>query len=243
MRNNTENFQYTQIRDYKYEEFFQDIQYNGKVLSKLERDELIRVIDDEVDFFSQGLPLLYKEISLSKNVPGIYQELSYTVNSVSIFVLFTMIDCMVASKYFLLADKDYERRYMRGKLMVILNEGFKRLYGFNQHSFKNSEWDRLLPFMKYFPKVINLQYQEVSYHLSEYAKSSLWWKEERDIETHLEAEKMYVFRAAELVESKVMIDAMKLYNTLLGVNHFLTNAHGCIVNYLVKKYYDGELDE
>jgi hypothetical protein len=38
----------------------------------------------------------------------------------------------VVSKYFMLAEKDYERRLMRGKLSVILNEGFKKLYGFGK---------------------------------------------------------------------------------------------------------------
>lgn len=34
----------------------------------------------------------------------------------------------------ILEDRDYDRRFMRGKLFVILNEGFKKLYGFNEQS-------------------------------------------------------------------------------------------------------------
>lgn len=50
-----------------------------------------------------------------------------------------MIDSMVVGKYFILADRDYDQRFMRGKLFVILKEGFKKLYGFNEKSHKKSE--------------------------------------------------------------------------------------------------------
>ncbi len=48
---------------------------------------------------------------------------------------------MVAGKYFILADHDYDWRFMRRKLFVILNDGFKKLNGFNMKSHKKSEWN------------------------------------------------------------------------------------------------------
>ena len=160
-----------------------------------------------------------------------------------LFVLMTMIDSMVASKYFIMADGDYDQRFMRGKLMVIINEGFKRLYGFDEKTHKKSEWDRLFPIMGHFPEVINRQYQELTYHLEKHAKSFSWWKEERNLETHMDAEKLYESRQNDIVESKVMMDSMKLFNTLLAVNNFLTNVHACLFNYLVEKYKRGELKQ
>lgn len=150
---------------------------------------------------------------------------------------------MVAGKYFILADREYDRRFMRGKLFVILNEGFKKLYGFNEKSHKKSEWDKLQSIMKYFPEVINRQYQELTYLLEKQSHTSSWWKDERNYETHLDAGKLYKSRQEEIVESKVMMDSMKLFNTLLAVNHFLSNVHTCIFNFLVGKYRRGELSE
>lgn len=129
-----------------------------------------------------------------------------------LFVLMTMIDSMVASKYFILADKDYDRRFMRGKLFVILNEEFKKLYGFNENGHKKSEWNKLRPLMKYFPEVIHNQYQELTDLLERHTKSSSWWKEERNLETHLDMEKLYKSRQEEVIESKVMIDSLKLFH-------------------------------
>ncbi len=236
-------FNYSPVIDYKYAQWFQEVQYNGKTLSALERTKFVGVIDETISEYSKGLPMYFSSIEEDKDKHDEYHEIEYTVTSVMMFVLLTMIDSMVASKYFILADKDYDRRFMRGKLMVILNEGFKRLYGFDEKTYKKSEWDRLLPLMSHFPEVINRQYQELTFHLEKQAKSSSWWKEERNLETHMDTEKLYLSRQEGIIESKVMMDSMKLFNTLLAVNHFLSNLHGCLTNYVIDKYRRGEIKE
>ena len=243
MNEDLANIQYSPIRDYKYSQWFEEIQYNGKTLSDAERKEFVEVIDETMAQYSKGLPMMYDTLESTRDQHDEYHEIDRTVVSVMQFVLITMIDSMVASKFFILADGDYDRRFMRGKLMVILNEGFKRLYGFDDKTHKKSEWDRLLPLLGHFPEVINRQYQELTFHLEKHAKSSSWWKEERNLETHMDTEKLYVSRQEEIIESKVMMDSMKLFNTLLAVNNFLTNVHACLFNYLVNKYRRGELKE
>lgn len=237
------NIQYSLIRNYKYTRFFEEVQYNGKTLSDAERDEFVAVIDETIAHYSSGLPLIYDALESIKEKHDEYHEIYRAVVSVMQFVVITMIDSMVASKYFILANKDYDRRFMRGKLMVILNEGFKRLYGFNNKTHEKSEWNRLLPLIGYFPKEINNQYHELTYHLERHARSSSWWKEERNIETHIDTERLYASRLEEIIESKVMMDSMKLFNTLLAVDHFLSNVHSCLYNYLVGKYKRGELKD
>ena len=222
--------QCAQIREYKYAQWFNEVQYNGKTLSESERKEFISVIDDTIAQYSEGLPLMISILEDTKEQHDDYHEIDRAVVSVCLFVVITMIDSMVAGKYFILADRDYDRRFMRGKLFVILNEGFKKLYGFNEKSHKKSEWDKLQSIMKYFPEVINRQYQELTYLLEKQSHTSFWWKDERNYETHLDAGKS---RQEEIVESKVMMDSMKLFNTLLAVSHFLSNVHACIFNFLV----------
>lgn len=243
MHEDLDNIQYSPILDYKYARFFEEVQYNGKTLSDAERKELVAVINETIAQYSEGLPMMHEMLESTKGQHDDYHEIDRTVVSVMQFVLITMIDSMVASKYFILADNDYDRRFMRGKLMVILNEGFKRLYGFDEKTHTKSEWDRLLPMMGRFPEVINRQYQELTYHLEKHAKSSSWWKEERNLETHMDAEKLYISRLEEIIESKVIMDSMKLFNTLLAVNHFLSNVHACLFNYVVGKFHRGEITE
>ena len=235
--------QCAQIREYKYAQWFNEVQYKGKTLSESERKEFISVIDDTIAQYSEGLPLMISILEDTKEQHDDYHEIDRAVVSVCLFVVITMIDSMVAGKYFILADREYDRRFMRGKLFVILNEGFKKLYGFNEKSHKKSEWDKLQSIMKYFPEVINRQYQELTYLLEKQSHTSSWWKDERNYETHLDAGKLYKSRQEEIVESKVMMDSMKLFNTLLAVNHFLSNVHTCIFNFLVGKYRRGELSE
>lgn len=243
MNEDLNNLQYSNIWDYNYANFFKETQYNNRTLSDEERRQFIDVINETISRYLEGLPLSQNTLQSIKGKHDEYHEAERTVVSVMQFVLITMIDSMVASKYFLMADKDYDKRFMRGKLMVILNEGFKRLYGFDEKTHKKSEWDRLLLIMRYFPEIINRQYQELTFHLERQAKSSSWWKEERNLETHLDTEKLYVSRQEEIIERKVMMDSMKLFNTLLAVNHFLTNVHACLFNFLVGKYKRGELKD
>ena len=243
MNEDLDNLQYSPILDVKYGQFFEEVQYNGKTLSDFERKEFIAVIDETIAQYTEGLPLLFNSLEKAGKQHDEYHKVEQVVVSVMQFVLITMIDSMVASKYFLLADKDYDRRFMRGKLMVILNEGFKRLYGFDEKTYKKSEWDRLLPIIGHFPEIINRQYQELTFHLEKHSKSSSWWKEERNLETHIEADKLYLSRQEEIIESKVMMDSGKLFNTLLGVNHLLGNMHACLLNYAIQKYKRGEIKE
>lgn len=237
------NIQYAQIIEYKYAQWFKEVQYNGKTLSESERKEFISVIDDTIAQYSEGLLLMTSILEDTKEQYDEYHEIDRTVVSVYLFVLFTMINSMVAGKYFILADRDYDRRFMRGKLFVILNEGFKKLYGFNMKSHKKSEWNRLQLIMKHFPEVINRQYQELTSLLEKQSQTSSWWKDERNYETHLDTEKLYKSRQEEIIESKVMMDSLKLFNTLMAVSNFLGNVHACLFNFLVGKYRRGELSE
>ena len=235
--------QCAQIREYKYAQWFNEVQYNGKTLSESERQEFISIIDSTIAQYSEGLPLMTDILEDTKERHDEYYKIDRIVVSVCLFVLITMIDSMVAGKYFILADRDYDQRFMRGKLFVILNEGFKKLYGFNEKSHNKSEWNKLRPIMKYFPKVINRQYQDLTHLLEKQSYTSSWWKDERNYETHLDAEKLYKSRQEEIIESKVMMDSLKLFETLLAVSHFLSNVHACIFNFLVGKYRRGELSE
>ncbi len=243
MNEDLDNIMYSPIRDFKYAQWFEDVQYSGKTLSESEREKVVDVINETIAFFSEGLPMMNDILQTDRNLEDEYHHVERTVVSVMLFVLMTMIDSMVANKYFILVDKNYDRRFMRGKLFVILNEGFKKLYGFNENGHKKSEWNKLQPLMKYFPEVINRQYQELTDLLENHSKSSSWWKEERNLETHLDMEKLYKSRQEEVIESKVMIDSLKLFGTLMAVDNFLTNIHACLRNYLVEKYRRGELSE
>lgn len=187
--------------------------------------------------------MVQDELERIKDMRDEYHESYSCLLSVLQFVLLTMIDSIVASKYFLLADKDYDRRYMRGKLSVILNEGFKRLYGFDEKSRKKTEWEKLKTIIEKAPLEIQQQYAELSSLLERCANASTWRKEERNVETHLDAEKLYLSRREEVIESKVMMNSLKLFNVLMAVDCFLTNLHACFYNLLADKYYRGELKE
>ena len=241
MNEDLDNLQYSPIRDYEYAKWFQKAHYNGKTLTPDERNEFIANIDEQIDNNEIGLQMMSSDLKEINNSQGLFYDIERTIISVFLFTTLTMSDCMVASKYFLLADTDYDRRFMRGKLKIILNEGFKRLYGYEEKTKNKSEWSRLLPLMKYFPEIIKRQHHEVTNLLEKHSKSSSWWKEERDNETHLEAEKLYESRQIDIIESKVMMEATDLLGALQAVKKFMTNVNACLLNYTIDKKRRGEL--
>ena len=236
-----DNVQYSPIRNYPYADWFREVQYNGKSLSATERKELLSVADETIAGFAEGLPMLKRTLEDNNGKYDEFHKAYSVLLSVIQFVTITMIDNMVITKYFILADKDYDRRFMRGKMKVILNEGFKKLYGFNGG--KQSKWNDIGTILKFFPEEIHRQYQELSALLDVHSKSPSWWREERNIETHLDADKLYDSRCEDIEESKVMLDSLKLYDTLFAVYAFLSNMHACINNTLIDKYKRGELSE
>ena len=234
---------YSPVLNYRHDRWFQSVEYNGRTLNDEERNEFVKVIDETVSTFTSGLPLLTEELKRTEDLKDDYHNICRVVYSVSLFVVMTMCDCMVAGKYFILADTDYDKRFMRGKMKVILNEGFKKLYGYKEVNKKKSEWFRLLDLMKFFPEIINRQYQDLTYQLENQSRISSWWKDERGYETHIDSERLYDSRMVEIEESKEMMETLRLYDALLAVNHFLTNAHACLRNYLVEMYRRGEIKE
>lgn len=241
MSNKLDNIQYSTIQNYPYEQWFRNVQYNGKTLSAAERKEFISNSERVIDAYSEGLPMTALILERIKGKHDYFHEMYRVFLSVNQFVLLTMIDCNVISKLFMQANKDYDKRFLRGKMKIILNEGFKRLYGFKEG--KDSKWDELGSILKYFPEEIKKQYQELSSLLKEQSISSSWWRDERDVETHLDAEKLYASRCEDIIESKVMMDSLKLLNTLYAIEGFLVNMHGCFNNTLIDMYRRGELKE
>ena len=243
MTNEFDHIHFSPIWSHRYERWFREMQYNGKELNENEKKEFLQIVNETISIYSEGLPLLKEALEQFKDFHDEYHDAYRIVISVAHFTVITMIDSIVISKYFILADKDYDRRFMRGKMSVILNEGFKKLYGFEEKTHQKSEWSRLAPILKYFPNDIQAQYKHLTSLLEEHSKSSSWWRDERNVETHLDAEKLYESRCEDLVESKVMMDSNKLFSTFYAVNLFLTNMHTCFYNYLLDKYRRGELNE
>lgn len=241
--NEQNHIQYSTIQNYPYAELFKEVKYSGKTLNSAERKHFITVIDEYIDSFSEGLLIVKKNLDDNRITHDEFHEAYNILVSVLHFVFITMTDSMVIAKYFVLADKDYDRRFMRGKMKVIINEGFKKLYGFDEKTHEKSEWHKLFHILKYFPEDIQHQYRHLSSLLDEHSKFSSWWRDERNKETHLDAEKLYESRCEDIVESKVMMDSLKLFDTLFAVECFLSNMLACFRNSLVDMYLRGELKE
>ena len=210
-----------------------NICYNNKVLSAQEREEFRIRAEETIEIFTEsidGFCELYQEYKPSQN--KVHDKITKTVLDVGIFTCYTYCDCTVLLKHFILSTDLYEKRLFRGKLKVLLNEGFKSLYGFNDKQCKRSYYIKLGEIMNYFPG-FQLEYDSILLKLKQLSEQSTWWKDERNTEVHLDMSQLYKTRHEEINESKVAMESQLLIGLLVQINKLMGRMHQAYIDYMV----------
>ncbi|MBR1961802.1 MAG: hypothetical protein IKA26_02455 [Alistipes sp.] len=210
-----------------------NIRYNNKVLSPLEREEFRIRSEEAIEVFAEsidGFCELYQEYKPSQNKA--HDKITKTVLDVGIFTCYTYCDCTVLLKHFVLSTDLYEKRLFRGKLKVLLNEGFKRLYGFNDKQQKKSYYIKLGEIIDYFPG-FQSEYKSILSNLQHLSKLSSWWRDERNTEVHLDMSQLYKARHEEINESKVAMEAHLLIDLLVQINKLMGRMHQAYIDYMM----------
>lgn len=234
---NINNLPVYPLYDYHYASWFEKIDPNGSTLNFAQRQELVRMIDADIVTNVEFIRLITDSQKEFEGKDSDYYIIERVITNAWLFTAQTSADCMVACKYFLLADTDYDRRYMRGKLQVILNEGIKKLVGFKSNDSKGKVWTSISGIMNHFPgPMYTQQFAVLDDLLKQHASRSSWWKDERDAETHLDAWGILKTRQRELDESTVMLESLQLIGAIDAVSHFLQNLHAGLTNWLNDLY-------
>lgn len=210
-----------------------NIYYNNKVLSAQEREEFRIRAEETIEIFTEsidGFCELYQEYKPSQN--KVHDKITRTVLDVGIFTCYTYCDCTVLLKHFILSTDLYEKRLFRGKLKVLLNEGFKSLYGFNDKQRKRSYYIKLGEIMNYFPG-FQLEYDSILLKLKQLSEQSTWWKDERNTEVHLDMSQLYKTRHEEINESKVAMESQLLIGLLVQINKLMGRMHQAYIDYMM----------
>ena len=219
-----------------------EVRYIDKELTPQERIRTIAEIDKLVQQYAESIPVYHqaKVDARTGNVPiKPLAKLLETINSAGEFTIMVIADCAVAQKFFLISTNDYDKRFARGKLRVILNEGFKKVYGFSSSKNKSKRgptiWKQISELYHLFPDDLKVIYNEIQNSLEKYSEDA-WWVNDRNVETHLEIDGLYESRQEEIIEGKVIMESMELVKILLRVHDFITKLHGSYCETLVQQY-------
>ena len=211
-----------------------NVYYNNKVLSDREREEFKIMSEETIRDFSESIDGFYKlsqEFRPSQNKE--HDKISKTILDVGIFTSYTFCDSITLLKHFVLSSSSYDKSLFRGKLQVLLNEGFKRLYGFNDKQREKSYYIKLGEIMVYFPG-FQLQYDTILFALKRLSEQSSWWKDERNIEVHLDMSQLYKTRHEGINESKVAMESHLLIDLLVQINKLMGCMHQAYLNYMLR---------
>ncbi|MBE6292449.1 MAG: hypothetical protein E7091_08590 [Bacteroidales bacterium] len=210
-----------------------NIYYNNKVLSAQEREAFRIMSEETIRDFSESIEGFYElsqEFKPSQNKE--YDKITKTVLDVGIFTSYTFCDCVALLKHFVLSSNAYDKSLFQGKLKVLLNEGFKSLYGFNDKQRKRSYYIELGEIMNYFPG-FQLEDDSILLKLKQLSEQSTWWKDERNTEVHLDMSQLYKTRHEEINESKVAMESQLLIGLLVQINKLMGRMHQAYIDYMV----------
>jgi hypothetical protein len=210
-----------------------NIYYNNKVLSAQEREGFRIISEETIRDFSESIEGFYELSQEFKPSPNKdHDKITKTVLDVGIFTSCTFCDCVALLKHFVLSSNAYDKSLFRGKLKVLLNEGFKSLYGFNDKQRKRSYYIKLGEIMNYFPG-FQLEYDSILLKLKQLSEQSTWWKDERNTEVHLDMSQLYKTRHEEINESKVAMESQLLMGLLVQINKLMGRMHQAYIDYMV----------
>lgn len=210
-----------------------NIYYNNKVLSAPEREAFRIMSEETIRDFSESIEGFYElsqEFKPSQNKE--YDKITKTVLDVGIFTSYTFCDCVALLKHFVLSSNTYDKSLFRGKLKVLLNEGFKNLYGFNDKQREKSYYIKLGEIINHFPG-FKSEYNSILLKLKQLSEQSAWWKDERNIEVHLDMTQLYKSRHEEINESKVAMEAHLLIDLLVQINKLMGRMHQAYIDYMI----------
>ena len=210
-----------------------NIYYNNKVLSAQEREAFRIMSEETIRDFSESIEGFYElsqEFKPSQNKE--YDKITKTVLDVGIFTSYTFCDCVALLKHFVLSSNTYDKSLFRGKLKVLLNEGFKNLYGFNDKQREKSYYIKLGEIINHFPG-FKSEYNSILLKLKQLSEQTAWWKDERNIEVHLDRTQLYKSRHEEINESKVAMEAHLLIDLLVQINKLMGRMHQAYIDYMI----------
>ena len=215
-----------------------DVYYNNKELSAQERMDFCAMADDTIYSFSEsidGVHEIAENIALSKS-EGFKRIMSELID-VSTFISYSYCDIMVLTKLFLSATNHYERAFLRGKLKVLLNESFKKLYGYTEKSRRNTYFFRLKELSAKFPQFTD-RVSVFSTELNELSIRESWWKDERNAEVHFDIKILYRTRHERINESKVVMETTPLIDIFNSLNMLMND-----MSKVIAKHIEMQLNE
>lgn len=211
-----------------------EVRYNNKSLSPQERVEFCKMADATIKDFSDSIEGMHQCLEEIRSFSDSdFNKISHIFIEIGSFIGFSFCDCVVLTKSFIMASNPYEKSFFRGKLQVQLNESFKKLYGFAEKKRKDSYSMKLGKIMSMFPG-FQTEYADIMSDLSCLATRDLWWKETRNIEVHIDVDRLYASRYEPVNESKVVMETHQLINLFTRFNRLMAQMNRAYIDYMMR---------
>ena len=208
-----------------------DLRCNNKIMTQEERIKFNILADELIATYSTSIDGMYEIGKDYKNMSNLHHKVSKIMSDASVFVAYAFADCVALTKLFINTDDSYVKSLLRGKLKVHLNESFKKLYGFDEKTYKKSYCARLDEIMPHFHGP-DIEYKSILADLEEMSKYDSWWKDIRCAEVHIDIPLLYESRHEIVNESQVVMETRRLIPFFCRFNDLLSRMGQAHLDYM-----------
>jgi len=215
------------------------------------RRELLNLTESELQLKSGSLDRTRKHLKLIKDVKRTFGISTSELKDISRLLEFKMLiefislDLSTATRFYLQAEYQYEGVFSLRSFIVVINEGYKKIYNFKRLNEKGAEIlrDRNKSFwIKEINRIVEsrenpklkLNYTELTIMLDNYHKNNFdGIKEQRDLFIHYDMDLVKVYDTLSKLNSEVVFKKYIPFYELL--ERLIRFSHELLVSYQIKE--------
>lgn len=141
---------------------------------------------------------------------------------VSLIIDFINLDVCAAYRQYLSTELStkYEKRQAMTKINIIMSEGYKKIYGFNNG--KESYWGNQIKTVVDFISELEKEYKEIEAKLNDFGNNNILNKDMRDLAVHYDTDPIRVYKMlSELNAEEVTKRFCDFYKLLKSLMEFI----------------------
>lgn len=146
------------------------------------------------------------------------------IAKISLIIDFINLDLCAALRQFLSSELStkYDKRQAMTKINIVMSEGYKKIYGFENKQREKSYWANQIKTVVDFIGGFDKEYKELETKLVDFGKNGSLNKDMRDLAVHYDSDPMKVYcMLSELDAEEITRSCKKFYDLINSITKFV----------------------
>ena len=146
------------------------------------------------------------------------------IAKISLIIDFINLDLCAALRQYLSSELStkYDKRQAMTKINIVMSEGYKKIYGFENKQREKSYWANQIKTVVDFIGGFDKEYKELETKLVDFGKNGSLNKDMRDLAVHYDSDPMKVYcMLSELDAEEITRSCKKFYDLINSITKFV----------------------